>query len=481
MKKTLFSRFLVRYALISLAGLLILALVSIFFLREQEIRRESEYLRTRTRMIAELIADALSGEASLQEMNRQLRSISNLEGLNVYLLRSDDENIGGSSGHGRAGGRQHGVWEQFLQNDWLGAEIREMLSVEQLRLLVVDADEPTVLRTKYTSSLMPLLMSAQKTEVGLLFVYRSQSWLGDNIYNRLPSIYTVLLISFLFVGLISVSVMAMMYRKLLKPFREISAVAEGILEGRYDRRIDEYPEEELAIIGESVNRMVEKLEKLEITRTDYIAQLAHELRTPLTVLRISLQGILDDVIRPAEMPEFTRESLQELERLENLVNSLLDLSVIENSDFPLDIKAVDFTDLIRSVTDQVNPLCQTQEQDLAVDIENGMQGQADPERIRQVMLNLLGNSVKFAGPGKKIRLSAKIRGGTLQVCVWDNGPGIPQAEQAVLFEKYRRQGERAGAGLGLTVARAIIEAHGGSISVSSDGKSYSQFDWWIPT
>lgn len=485
MRKTLFSRFLLRYTLISLAAMLILAILAIAFFREQEIRRESVYLQTRTIMTAELIADALSGQTSLQEMNRQLRSISSNEGLNIYLLRNDvsdeDENSGNIPGHGtRMGGRQHGVWEQFLQNSWIEAEIREMLTAAQLQELAQNSEDPTVLRVSTTLSILPMLVSAQNTDAGLLVVYRAQSWLNENINNRLPAIYLILLLSFLLVGVISITVMARMYRRLLKPFREISSVAEGILEGQYDRRVDRYEEEELATIGDSVNRMVEKLEQLEAIRSDFAAQLAHELRTPLTVLRMSLQGVLDGVIQDSELPEFIQSSLQEIERMEQLVNSLLDLTVIENSDFPLDMQSVDFTELLQSVIEQIRPMCQARHQDISADINKNMRGQADPDRIRQVLLNLLGNSSKFAGEDRKIRLSATIRGGTLQVCVWDNGPGISREEQAVIFAKYHRRGSRAGAGLGLAVARAIIEAHGGTIKVDSDGNSYSQFDFMIP-
>jgi len=98
-----------------------------------------------------------------------------------------------------------------------------------------------------------------------------------------------------------------------------------------------------------------------------------------------------------------------------------------------------------------------------------------------VLLNLLGNAIKYAGDGALIRLSAAVKGGQLCVTVEDNGPGIPQEDCVLIFEKYRIAAKRGGGtGLGLSVARSIVQAHGGSIRVESDGKSFTRFIFCLP-
>jgi signal transduction histidine kinase len=197
------------------------------------------------------------------------------------------------------------------------------------------------------------------------------------------------------------------------------------VEGRYDRRVPAYREEELAAIGESVNRMVEKLQRLEEARLAGTARLAHELRTPLTILRSSLQGIRDGVVHPEEVPAFIEASLSETTRLQGLVGDLVDLSVLESSDMTLDIQETDVNALLASVVDETRPACQSGGHTLTLEADPGMIASVDPARIRQVLLNLLGNSIRHAGAGRNIQMQARIHGGMLTVSVRDDGPGIP--------------------------------------------------------
>jgi signal transduction histidine kinase len=267
----------------------------------------------------------------------------------------------------------------------------------------------------------------------------------------------------------------------LRPVREIGAVAEGIVDGRYDRRVPAYREEELAAIGDSVNRMVEKLKRLEKARLAGTARLAHELRTPLTILRSSLQGIRDGVVHPDEVPAFIEASLSETTRLQGLVGDLVDLSVLESSDMTLDIQETDINALLDSVVDETRPACQSGGHTLTLDADPGMIASVDPARTRQVLLNLLGNSIRHAGAGRNIQIRATIHGGMLTVSVRDDGPGIQAEVIPQLFERYGRAGAATGSGLGLAISRAIVEAHGGDIRVESDSRTYTMFVFRLPT
>ena len=490
MKNTLFGRFLFRYAMISMVSLIILALLALGFFRYFELSQEAAYLRVRTQMTAELIEAVLQQQTPMQEMNRQLRAIGNNEGLNVYLLQTtgnadetddqDDQSSGRSGMKGLMTRQNRGIRELFSENIWMEDEISDLISGEKISELAETADEPTIVSVSTAFWQIPTLICVQKTNAGLLLLYRSPTWTSQAVSSRMPVVYVILLLAFLLVGLISLAVMAGMYRRMLKPFHDITRVADAIIAGQYDQRIADYPEAELQTLAESVNRMVSKLSQLESSRLDFTAQLAHELRTPLTILRMTLQGFRDGVIPQEEMPEFYQTALHETQRLEVLTQDLIDLAIAESDEFPLELQTVDISKLIESVVSEIKPLCQSRQQMFSADYPAGIQGMLDEKRIRQVLLNLLSNSSKFSGEGKMIRMDARIQGGLLKVTVWDNGPGIAEEEQKVLFEKYRRWGQKAGAGLGLAISRAIIEAHGGRIEVKSDGRTYSQFNWWIP-
>ncbi len=483
MKTTLFRRFLLRFIPISLAGLLILALVAVGLLQAGALRRETDYLRTRATMIGELLDAVVNQETSMQELNRQIRSISLNESYRVMLLAETDEISAGRGGpgpnQGSTGSLRHGMMDLFTDREQALTELTGLLTDGQLQQLSQSGGQPVVIRTYKDQLLTPSLVCGLLTDAGLLLIWLPADAAGSLLSGGLP-LLAVLILTFMLIGLISAAVAAASFRRLLRPFAEISRVADSIISGQYDARLTDYPEEELQTLAISVNRMVARLQELDNARLDFIAQIAHELRTPLTILRMSLQGILDQVISPDEIPEFLRTSLKETDRLEALTTDLIDLSLAEGGTFPIELQTFDLAGLLDSVVAGVKPLADRNQQQLITDYPSEMTISADPARIRQVLLNLLSNSLKYAGDGAMIELHAEIRSGQLHLWVRDNGPGISPDELSRLFTKYSRRAGRAGAGLGLVISRAIIEAHGGRISANSDGQSYTQIDWTIP-
>ena len=498
MKQTLFRRFIIRYTLISLVSLLFLALMALSVLYYAEVIREKEYLTARTYVTADLIEAVASGEASLQEMNRQLRSVSSSDQLNIYLMQSlpsanteaaaaehdsqEYSNVSdsGQHMHGSGGSPGRGMRESFQPSLWMERELRTWFSDRQLSDLWQNAVNPVVVRISQPLLQFPLMVGVQKTSAGLLFIYRDPTASDQSLRQQMPLVSIALLLAFLLIGLISSVVMSRMYRGMLRPLKDISLIADRIISGDYSQRLKAYPETELQLISESVNRMLHKLDKLETARLDFTAQLAHELRTPLTILRMSVQGVKDGVISEEEQNEFFDVTLQEIDRLELLTQNLIDLASAEGGDFPIEPEMTDITELVQSVVTEIRPLCLNHHQCLNVRIEEKMTGVLDGKRIRQVLLNLLSNSIKFAGDKKQIDLEAKLSGGTLRVTVRDDGPGIAEHERHILFDKYQKWGRRAGAGLGLAISKEIIEAHGGRITVLSDGTSFTQFDFYVP-
>lgn len=461
--RTVYGQFVRRYLAVALASLLIFAVLSAVTLRLWSISQEKAYLEAKALGIRDLINSVAENEVSQQEMNRQLRSLQGNEGLEVFL----------PTGTG---------WGQHAQNPIVGEELSRLMGTPDLSTVTVPEGQTRfILSPPGFTTQFPTVIAVIVAKPGNLFLFRSRVYVASVNDWRLQATFWGLALAFLLIGGLSLVILLGTLKRLLKPLTEIAAVADGILSHNYTVRVSEPPEQDLHVIASSVNRMVEKLASLEDTRQDYMGRIAHELRTPLTILRGTVTGILDGVIDPEKEPDFLHVTLKELDRMEELVNNLIDLSVLEQSDFPLDIVETDLSGLLRDTVSIVMPSARANHQVLTSEIQDKMIGQVDPARIRQVLLNLLGNSIKYAGSGAAIELAARIQGGQLCVSVTDDGPGIPVEDCEVIFEKYRVSAKHGGGtGLGLSVARSIVSAHGGSIDVESDGKSFTRFTFCLP-
>lgn len=215
----------------------------------------------------------------------------------------------------------------------------------------------------------------------------------------------------------------------------------------------------------------EKMAELSRAKTDFLADASHELRTPLTVIRgnaqIGLQ-IEDDCAHADLLGEIVRESGQ----MSRLVEDLMFLARSDSSTLPLSRESVAVAPLMAEVAGRAEALARERGAELAVDLAGEGELEADAQRIEQAVLILVDNAAKYGPPGGKVRLSSKTNASNLRIAVADEGPGIPEGDLPHVFDRfYRVDKARArklgGAGLGLPIARTIVEAHGGRIEAAS--------------
>jgi signal transduction histidine kinase len=254
-------------------------------------------------------------------------------------------------------------------------------------------------------------------------------------------------------------------RGLTTPLREMAEATQAMARGDYSRRVTETSRDEIGGLARSFNRMATELAETDRVRRDLVANVSHELRTPLTALQATLENIIDGIATAD--PSTLQTMLAQVERLGRLVTQLLDLSRLEAGTVPLDRQ--DFAIepvLAHAVREQklhapgVDIAMTVEDDDLAAD--------GDPERVHQVVANLLENAVRHspAGSGVEVRARRSANGVTIEVI--DEGPGIPEQDADRVFERfYRADAARAtsdgGAGLGLAIARWIVDLHGGEI------------------
>ncbi len=233
----------------------------------------------------------------------------------------------------------------------------------------------------------------------------------------------------------------------------------------------------------------EELRKATQAKSEFLANMSHELRTPLNAIIGFSELMLDGV--PGKTNKAQRQCLDDImssgKHLLYLINDVLDLSKIESGKMELRLRDIALTDVIDSLKSTMMPILTQRKQSLDVEVEEGLPlVHADEAKVRQVLFNLLSNATKFTPDGSKLKVEAGRKDGWCQVSVVDNGIGIKKEEQEMVFEAFYRVDtplvrERGGTGLGLTVAKQIIENHGGQIWIESEHGKGSRFIFTLPS
>ena len=264
-------------------------------------------------------------------------------------------------------------------------------------------------------------------------------------------------------------------RGVVAPLRAMTDASQRIAAGHYDERVQIRGDDELAQLGERFNQMAEKLEQVESMRRRLIGDVSHELRTPLTAIKGSMEGLMDGIL-PA-----THETYQQIhteaDRLNRLVDDLQELSRVEAGSYHLDVRPVDVSALAQTVAKRLSLQFESKRISLDLELAPGLtRVQADEDRAVQVLTNLVGNALQYTPENGKVIISAKQLIDEVQIAVKDSGIGIPSEHLAHIFDRFYRVDKSrsrhagGGSGIGLTIARALVEAMGGRIWVESEGE-----------
>lgn len=254
--------------------------------------------------------------------------------------------------------------------------------------------------------------------------------------------------------------------------RRLQAGTKRVAEGEFDVRLSGAREREFRQLEAAFNAMVERLSELEQMQKDFLAGISHDLKSPLASIRETLSVLLDEVPGPLEERQRRLLSLasQSGERLAGMISRLLDLAQLEARAIPYAFAENDLADLARGVVSEMET--RLRDRDVAVEVALPVELPADFDRDRmaQVVQNLLENALAVAPDGSTIRVEGGAASdGTVRLSVRDRGPGVPEGMREKIFDRFVRgdgRGSAGGAGLGLTICREIVNAHGGRIWVS---------------
>jgi signal transduction histidine kinase len=260
---------------------------------------------------------------------------------------------------------------------------------------------------------------------------------------------------------------------------DIESVRDGLRAvggGRRDVRIDTTGGDELAELAAAANRMTAQLAEREAerdaadrARRELVAAGSHDLRTPLTSLRLLADAIEDDLVDPETRRRYLEQMSVHIRSLSVLVEDLFELSRLEAGEIQWSMQRVRLGELVEETVEAMRPAAATKRVAVRASVDGDLApARANPEKLQHVLFNLIQNAIRHTPADGSVTVAAEARGGRVEIEVADTGQGVAVPDRARVFEPFFRGGERAarsggGTGLGLTICRAIVEAHGGDI------------------
>lgn len=313
-----------------------------------------------------------------------------------------------------------------------------------------------------------------------------QQMVADLFANFRTAVTEALLVATAAAMVSAVVVSLFVSRRVVTPVRQMMQASCYIAEGHYHERVQVVSEDELGQLGRSFNQMAASLEQTEAMRRDLIANVAHELRTPLSTIKGYMEGLIDGVL-PAELSTY-QQVHREADRLQRLVTDLQELSRVEARAYELDRRPLAVAELIQQIAARLQPQFEEKGIKLELEIPPGLPViQADEDRISQVLLNLIGNALQYTPPTGTVTIAVEKRPTELLITICDTGIGIPAGHLPYLFIRFYRVDKSrsrvgGGSGIGLTIVKHLVEAHGGHVWADSAGvNAGSTFGFALPT
>ena len=361
----------------------------------------------------------------------------------------------------------NGIWMQ-------GMELRYLLVDENGMVIVDSLNEMAGKKISESDQQYGAAISVNDQLVGTLIVSQANFLQRNTLAGDfLSSVNKAIFSSAGIAGIIALLLGGILFFQITSPLRQLKSAAARIASGDLTQRVHIRTRDEFGDLGKTFNTMAESLENAEVQRRHLTADIAHELRTPLTAIQATLEGIQDGVLpfNEEQAAALYSESLL----LNRLVGDLRQVSLADAGQLKLDLHEADINTLIRQVIEHSKTQSDQKGIIFSVDIQTGIPLiELDDDRIKQVLSNLIRNSLMYTPSGGKIIIQAKMKPsqGFLEISVQDSGTGINPADLPHIFDRFYRADEsrarlNGGSGLGLAIVKNFVEAHGGNVYADS--------------
>ena len=292
-------------------------------------------------------------------------------------------------------------------------------------------------------------------------------------------------VSMIVVFLLGVAASYIISYHMITPLKDMSRAAKSFAMGDFDARVRVRGQDEIAELAVAFNNMAQSLAELEEQRSTFLANVSHDLRTPMTSISGFIDGILDGTIPPENRDHYLNIVSVEIKRLSRLVRTLLDLSRIQCGERKFNMVNFDAAEMAMTILFSFEKQIDQKRLNVVFDCEDKMYVLADSDAIHQVLYNLIDNAVKFSYEGGELRVSLKERDKNVLVEVYNEGKGIPATDLPHVFDRFYKADksrglDKTGVGLGLFIVKAILQAHGENITVTSEEEKNCCFSMTLP-
>lgn len=319
---------------------------------------------------------------------------------------------------------------------------------------------------KIMAASIPLINSSGNT-IGVMRYISSLSKADAMVYRM--GIYSVFIVLSVFVLLLIMSLT--FSASILRPINDIISMAKQMADGNLNERIVNNYKDELGVLADTLNNMADQIQKTERLKNDFISSISHEIRTPLTAItgwgETILTGGFDDM---EQVDKGLSVILRETTRLSGMVNELLDFSRMESGRFTLYLESFMIDEEIISTLQMFKPRADKLGIKLLQKFQfEGISIEGDSNRLRQVVINLLDNAIKFSSEGQSICVDIEQDSESVSIIIQDEGVGISAEDLPLIKNKfYKGQSKKSGSGIGLAICNEIVEQHGGTLELTSD-------------
>ena len=453
MRKTLYLKFLLAYVIFGFFGFVAVATFVYSMTLEHLKREKADSLYREATLVANTYAsDLYNNQASLDAVKTQLDVLDTYLSSTVWIINPSGRIILDSSAP---------------------VEIDNPIIIENFDPTVTAGSYYTVGNFFQTFSEETLSVFAPITspfKVNGYVVIHTPMTTVENSANSLLNISYILLIIML---LLSMIILFFFTEMVYIPLRKITYATEQYAAGNMHYEFQVESEDEMGYLAASLSYMANEIAKSEDNQKKFIANVSHDFRSPLTSIKGYLEAMLDGTIPPEIHEKYIQIVLNETERLTKLTNGLLQLNNLNTKGMLLNRSDFDINQMIRNTAATFEGICQNR----LIGIELVLTGEqltvnADPDKIQQVLYNLLDNAIKFSHNDSIIKIETTEKSSKVLVSVKDNGIGIPKDSLKLIWDRFyktdlSRGKDKKGTGLGLSIVKEIIRTHGENVNVVS--------------
>jgi signal transduction histidine kinase len=444
----MFKRLLVTYLSILIVAIVVLSLALTFIYRGYAFSEKRRMLKNAAYDVNQQLEDWTEGKISQKELNQTVDSAGYITDSKIYVVRLEKEAFENA--------------ESFT----LGEDLEEKYLIEDLGRIL---DGETVFRRDQYSS-----------KFGMRVVFSGVPWTGtDGISgailmfspvneinrnaNKMNLVIWATAFGFIMLGGFIILITS---QRISRPVKEMELAARKLAAGEIAEDIHTITEDEIGQLAET-----------EEIRSSFIANVSHDLRTPLTSINGFVEGMLDGIIKIEDYPKYLKIIKSETGRLNRLTSDILQTAKIQSGKIELNKQYIHASEMFVSVVEKMKKLAEEKSISITVECDEETIVHADGDRLYQVLDNVIGNAIKYTEIGGGIRLKAMYVGSGVEFSISDTGEGISEENLLHIFERFYRTDKsrssvNGGSGLGLSIAKNLVELHGGSIraeSIQGDG------------